>query len=423
MRVLVIGSGGREHCLAWKLALSDRVKDVLVAPGNAGTAEVGRNVTVDVENVPAICALAKQEKVDLVVVGPEAPLTQGVVDALSKEGIPAFGPGGKAAQLEGSKSFAKEIMQRHGIPTAAFGVFEDYENARRFLLEQYRSGKEMVIKADGLAAGKGVLVPDTQEEAEMALRSVMVDRIVGEAGRQVVIEEKLRGEEVSVLALSDGETVVPLLSAQDHKRIGDGDTGLNTGGMGAYAPVPRYGEAFLKQIQETILIPTVRAMASEGMPYKGVLYAGLMVEDGKPQVLEYNVRFGDPETQVILPLLESDLAELAFSCIEGNLRPLKWRSGAALTVVLASEGYPGSYPKGRAITGLREASRIPDVVIFHAGTTLKDGEVATSGGRVLNVVGMGSDMESAQRTAYAAASKVSFDGVYYRKDIGWRALG
>ncbi|HNT35822.1 MAG TPA: phosphoribosylamine--glycine ligase [bacterium] len=424
MKVLVVGSGGREHCLAWKLASSSRVKEVLVAPGNAGTAQVGRNLAVDSGNVTAICDSAVAEKVDLVVVGPEAPLSEGVVDALAKKGIPAFGPSGAAARLEGSKSFAKEIMKRHGIPTAAFGIFDEYEPARCFLLEQYRGGREMVIKADGLAAGKGVFVPDSQHEAERALHDVMVDRIVGEAGRQVVIEEKLKGEEVSVLALSDGETVVSLLSAQDHKRVGDGDTGPNTGGMGAYSPVPRFDQAFLKQVHDTILLPTVRAMASEGHPYKGVLYAGLMVDQGKPEVLEYNVRFGDPETQVILPLLESDLVDLAFACIEGNLasHSLRWRGGAALTIVLASEGYPGSYPKGRPISGLSQVAQMSDVVVFHAGTALKDGNVITSGGRVLNVVGMGSDMRSAQCKAYEAVSRIRFDGVYYRKDIGWRAL-
>jgi len=424
MRVLVVGGGGREHCLAWKIATSPKVEEVVVAPGNAGTAHLGRNVDISAEDIEGLVGLAKGEGIDLVVVGPEVPLTLGIADRLADEGIPCFGPSKAASQLEGSKAFCKKIIHDSGIPTAECGIFEDYEEATAFLSEQFNSGKSMVIKADGLAAGKGVFVPDTLEEAQEDLNSVMVEKTLGNAGNCVVIEEKLVGEEVSVIAFCDGDTVVPLLSSQDHKRIGEGDTGPNTGGMGAYAPVPKFGDDFLAEILETVLKPTAQTMKDRGTPYKGILYAGIMVCDGTPYVLEYNVRLGDPETEAILPLMKSDIIEPMMACIEGTLTPdlVEWHPRSAMTVVAASGGYPGKYEKGKVITGLSDISVADGAVIFHAGTTLNGDDIVTSGGRVLNIVGVGENLEEAAENAYCAIEKISFDGIYYRKDIGWRTL-
>ena len=424
MRVLVVGGGGREHCLAWKMAGSQSVSEVIVAPGNAGTSAIGRNVPVSPENISGLVEIAGKEGVGLVVVGPEVPLTLGLVDRLEEVGIPAFGPNAEAARLEGSKAFAKKVMHENGIPTSNFEVFEEYDAALAYLKGKYGAGREMVVKADGLAAGKGVFVPEGLQEAEEALHLLMVKGALKGAGKRVVIEEKVTGEEVSVLALSDGKTVVPLLTSQDHKRIGDGDTGPNTGGMGAYAPVPRFGSDFIQQVQTMVLEPTVKAMADAGALYKGVLYAGLMIGNGIPYVLEYNVRFGDPETQAIIPLLKSDLAELCMACIDQRLDEamLEWRKGFAMTVVAASGGYPGDYEKGKPIHGLSKLDATPDVEVFHAGTSDADGQVVTSGGRVLNVVGIGDTLKQAALKAYEGVGRLHFEGMYYRHDIGWRAL-
>lgn len=422
MRILLVGSGGREHALAWKLTQSSRTDRLYVAPGNAGTARLGpnvENVAVAAEDVDTVTAFARERRVDLAVIGPEAPLAAGLGDALRALGIAVFGPDRAAAEIESSKAFSKDFMARHGISTARFGVFREHTDALRHLL-----GVEypVVIKASGLAAGKGVIVPECADDAEAALRQIMLDHEFGAAGDEVVIEERLSGPEVSVLAFCDGRTVRVMPPAQDHKRVGDGDTGLNTGGMGAYAPAPVAPPAFLAEVVRTVLQPTIDGLRAEGRPFVGVLYAGLMLTADGPRVLEFNARFGDPETQVILPLLESDLVEVLMACAEGRLADVDvvWRDGAAACVVLASEGYPGVYPKGRVIDGLD--GQYPDAYVFHAGTTGRDGQVVTAGGRVLAVSGWGVDIRAALDRAYAAVAGVHFAGMHFRKDIGWRAL-
>ncbi len=423
-KVLVVGGGGREHALVWKLVRSERVAGVDCAPGNAGIARLARCLPVEADDVEGLTALVERERYDLVVVGPEAPLVAGVADRLAALGVPCFGPRRAAAAIEGSKVFAKVFMARHGIPTAPFRVFDDPLEASAYAERRLAAGDAVVLKVDGLAAGKGVLVTEEPREAVAWIQEVMVRAAFGAAGRRVVVEERLAGEEVSVLALVDGERFLTLLPAQDHKRAWDGDRGPNTGGMGAYCPVPFVDRELLRRVEERVLGPAVRGLAAEGAPYRGVLYAGLMLTDRGPMVLEFNCRFGDPETQAVLPLLESDLYLLARACAEGDLGGLevRWRAGAAACVVLAAGGYPGPYERGLPVTGLAEAERLPGVLVFHAGTAAADGGIVTAGGRVLGVTALGADVRTALARAYEAAALVSFPGVHYRRDIGRRAL-
>ena len=422
MKVLVVGSGGREHALAWKLAQSKRVSKVYIAPGNAGCAEVGECVDLDVNNIAIVVRWAKQNGIDFVVPGPEAVLVEGIVDAFSQAGIKVFGPNKAAAELEKSKVFSKNLMRRHGIPTADYAVFEQHEKALEYL-DSRREGP-VVVKADGLAAGKGAIVCADLAEAREALARCMQEREFGEAGNRVVIEECLVGEELSVLALTDGKTIAPLASSQDHKAIFDGDTGPNTGGMGAYSPAPLMNDKLLDEVIETVLVPTVHAMNSEGRRFRGVLYAGLMITRSGPKVLEYNVRFGDPETQPILMRLDTDLLDLLEAVTDGKLDKIdiKWRDEAAVCVVMAAGGYPGKYRKGDEIKGLEALQGRNDAVVFHAGTGKSGGRVLSSGGRVLGVTALGKDIPAAIKNAYAAVDKISFEGMQYRKDIGQKAL-
>ncbi|KAJ1655240.1 hypothetical protein IWQ61_004975 [Dispira simplex] len=421
--VLVIGSGGREHALVWKLAQSPQVAHIYVAPGNGGTANVSSkvsNINIGVSNFQGLVDFAREHDVSLVVPGPEQPLVDGITDTFKKAGIPCFGPSGKAARMEGSKAFSKDFMHRHGIPTARYRNFTDFVAAKAYVQS---IDFNVVIKASGLAAGKGVLMPQSREEALQALRSVMVEREFGDAGQEVVVEEYLEGEEISILAFSDGYTVVQCPPAQDHKRAYDGDQGPNTGGMGCYAPAPVAPPALLAQIHKNILQPTVDGMRRDGYPFVGMLFTGLMLTPQGPKVLEYNVRFGDPETEVVLPLLtpECDLLAILMACVEGRLDSvqLKFSPHSAATVVLASAGYPGSYPKGKAIT----VGSVDDgTTVFHAGTTMGSNGLVTSGGRVLTVTGVDTTLEHALQRAYQGVTAVHFDGAFYRKDIGHRAL-
>lgn len=415
LSVLIVGSGGREHALAWKLAQSPRVKEIFIAPGNAGTAEIGTNLPVAVEDIDRLALWAREKKIDLTVVGPEVPLALGLVDTFQAAGLPVFGPTQAAAQLEASKAFAKQFMQDFGIPTAEFAAFHDYVQAQTYARSH---AGPLVVKASGLAAGKGVIVCNDLSQALTALRQIMADKEFGASGDEVVIEEQLHGPEVSLLAFCDGQTAVPMLPARDHKRAYDNDEGPNTGGMGVYAPPPDVDTALVQQIMDTVIIPTVRGMAQRGTPYVGVLYAGIMLTEKGPKVLEFNCRFGDPETQVILPMLDSDLVEIMMACIEGTLTPtlVRLKPGAAATVVMAAPGYPGRYPKGLPISGLDNIP--PDTVVFHAGTKLDHGQIVTNGGRVLAVSAIGANLETAVARAYAGVAPIQFDGAHYRTDIG-----
>jgi len=424
MRVLVIGSGGREHALAWALAGSSLVEQVYVAPGNAGTTwpaggkrAPAANVDIATDDFPRLIAFARENRVPLTVVGPEAPLADGLVDTFQVAGLGVFGPTKAAARLESSKAFAKRFMTEMGIRTAEYEIFDDHAAALAYLAS---GDGRVVVKASGLAAGKGVIVCDNRQEAEQAVSRIMVERAFGEAGSQVVIEEQLTGPELSVLAFCDGRHIVTMPPARDHKRVFDGDQGPNTGGMGAFAPAAGIDPAFLDEVRQKILLPTIAGMAARGTPYVGVLYAGLMLTAEGPKVLEYNCRFGDPETQVILPLLESDLAEVMLACIHGRLNEVEviWRPGACATVVMASEGYPGSYPRGRPISGLPEASNRPDTVVFHAGTAMRQGALVTNGGRVLCASALGQDLPSALAKAYEGITHIHFEGAHFRQDIG-----
>jgi len=419
MKILVVGGGGREHALAWKLSQSPLVEQLYCAPGNAGTAAVATNVLIGAEDIESLVAFAVSERIDLTVVGPEAPLVAGLTDRLAAVGLKAFGPSAAAARLEGSKAFCKEVLLAAGAPTAAYRKFADAGAAKIYVREQ---GAPIVVKADGLAAGKGAIVCQTVEEAERAIDEILVRRIFGAAGEEVVIEECLVGEEASFLALTDGEHVLPLASSQDHKAVGDGDTGPNTGGMGAYSPAPVVTGAVYAQIMRQVIEPTVREMARRGHPYRGVLYAGLMIKDGQIKVLEYNARFGDPETQPLLFRMKSDLAPLLLACVNGDLdkQTIAWDERPAVCVVMASGGYPDQYEKGKVISGLGEATE--DVVVFHAGTRLQDDEVVTSGGRVLGVTAKGASIPAAIERAYQAVGDISFAGAYYRHDIGRKAF-
>ncbi len=414
-----MGGGGREHALVWKMARSRGV-EVLCAPGNHGMEEA-HLVDLAPEDIAGLLAFAKSNAVDLTVVGPEAPLVRGIVDAFEEEGLAIFGPTRAAAMLEGSKAFAKEVMLAAGVPTARARTFTDPEAALRYVRQV---GPPLVVKADGLAAGKGVSVCFTEDDAARFLREVMVERKFGDAGERVVIEEYLEGEEVSVLAFTDGREVIPLIASQDHKRAFDGDEGPNTGGMGAYAPVPAYGPAVADVVREEILDRVVRAMAERGIPYRGVLYAGLMLTAAGPRVLEFNVRFGDPEAQAILPLLETDLVEVLMAAVRGELRGarLDWRPESCVCVVLASGGYPGPYRTGMPIEGLDSASTMEGVEIFHAGTRRQGGAFLTDGGRVLGVTARGPDLARAVELAYRAVARISFPGMHYRTDIARRGL-
>jgi len=417
VNILIIGGGGREHALSWKLADSIDEGYIYAIPGNPGMAET---TDVSMDDNAAIIDFAKGAKIDLVVVGPEAPLMNGLVDDLTAAGIRAFGPTSAAAQIEGSKSFAKDLMKKYGIPTARYEVFTEAEPARAYVRTM---GAPIVIKADGLAAGKGVVVAMTEREALEAIDRIMEDGSFGAAGSSVVIEEFMEGEEASLLAFTDGTVIRPMISAQDHKRAFDGDKGPNTGGMGTYAPAPVMTEEMTARAVEEILKPTIAAMAKEGRPYRGCLYAGLMITAEGPKVVEFNARFGDPETQVVLPLLDGDLYEIMCACCEGRLAevPIAWKKGAAVCVVLAAGGYPGAYEKGREIHGIADAEDA-GALVFHAGTAERDGNIVTNGGRVLGVVGRGADIPAAVRAAYDAVEKISFDGMSYRKDIAHRAL-
>lgn len=420
MQVLVIGSGGREHALAWKAAQSASVEKVYCVPGNPGIAQIAECAPMDIADNDALVAFALENKIDLTIVGPEVPLANGVVDAFRAKGLAIFGPTQAAAQIEGSKSFAKDLMKKYGIPTAAFEVFTDAEAAKAYIVEQ---GAPIVIKADGLAAGKGVVVAMTLDEALEAVDMMMCDQAFGSAGCQVVVEEFLTGEEASILTFCDGTTIVPMISSQDHKRAYDNDEGPNTGGMGTYAPAPVVTADVLARVQKEILEPTVAAMKAEGLPYTGCLYAGLMITENGPKVIEFNARFGDPETQVVLPLLDSDMAEVMMACVNGNLADLdiKWKDGAAVCVVMAAGGYPQGYRKGDVISGLDKAADL-GATVFHAGTAAKDGNIVTNGGRVLGVTAIGTDVQKAVDNAYAAVKSIHFDDVHYRNDIAYRAI-
>ena len=423
MKVLIIGSGGREHALAWKCAQSPRVEEVLVAPGNAGTAREDRvrNVDVSSDDTESLAELAREEGVALTIVGPEAPLVAGLVDRFNELGLPCFGPTAAAAQLEGSKAFTKDFLARHDIPTAAYRNFTELAPALNYIREQ---GAPIVIKADGLAAGKGVIVAHTLEEAESAATDMLQGGAFGSAGSCIVVEEFLDGEEASFIVITDGTTILPLATSQDHKARDEGDVGPNTGGMGAYSPAPVVTPDIEARIMSEVIRPTLEGMKADGHPYLGFLYAGLMImPDGTPKVIEYNCRMGDPETQPIMARLKSDLVDICLSTLEGELdeREAVWDTRAALGVVLAAGGYPGSYDKGKVISGLDGADTNTQKV-FHAGTAMDDGNVVTSGGRVLCVVGLGDTVAQAAQDAYAAVDKIRWDEMYCRRDIGHRAI-
>jgi phosphoribosylamine--glycine ligase len=423
MKVLIVGSGGREHALAWKIAQSPRVDRVLVAPGNAGTAEDAENVDISPTDFARLIKFAQQNTIELTVVGPEVPLAKGIVDAFSEAGLRVFGPRKAAAELEGSKVFCKNLLRHADVPTADYQVFRNADHATTFLKD--REDVPVVVKADGLASGKGVFVCATRAEAIEAVKRIGRNKEFGEAGNQIVIEERLDGQEASVLAITDGRTIVTLPAAQDHKRAYDGDTGPNTGGMGAYCPAPLIDDETLHLIEEQVLVPTVHAMKRARRPFKGVLYAGLMMTNQGPKVLEFNVRFGDPECQPILMRLESDLVDVLEATVDGRLdeiEPLRFDPRPAVCVVMASEGYPGSYERGFPIRGLDDAVKIPDVKVFHAGTAIADGQTVTDGGRVLAVTALGSSIAAAKLQAYTALKSIRWKGAWCRKDISNRAL-
>lgn len=427
MRVLVVGSGGREHALAWKISQSPRVTRLWVAPGNAGTALEAENVPIEADDIAGLVAFAKKENVDLVVVGPEVPLTLGLVDELAKVKIRAFGPSKAAAQLEGSKVFCKLLLRQADVPTADYQAFRDADSAMRYIKARYPNERDkapVVIKADGLASGKGVIVCSYRDEALEAIDRIGRKNEFGRAGAQMIIEERLEGPEASVLAITDGKTILTLPSAQDHKAAYDGDKGPNTGGMGAYSPTPVVNDDLFETIEDKILVPTIHTMKRNRKPFRGVLYAGLMLTQAGPKVLEYNVRFGDPECQPLLMRLKSDLLDILEATVDGRLDEIEtpeWDPRPAICVVVASQGYPGPYENGRAITGLEKAADIPDVKVFHAGTKLVDGTVVTNGGRVLGVTALGDNLATAKLNAYTAVQAVRWPGAWCRKDISDKA--
>ena len=420
MRVLVVGAGGREHALAWKIAQSPLVKKVYCAPGNAGTASVAENVEISADNINALRQFAMMKGIGLTVVGPEQPLVKGIVDSFEESGLRVFGPSQRAAEIEGSKVFCKDLMKKYGIPTARYEVFNSPDKVKLFT----REDEPVVVKASGLAAGKGVILCNNGTEARSAIESIMRDRTFGEAGDQVVVEEFLTGQEVSLLAFTDGKTVLSLDSAQDHKAAFEGDTGPNTGGMGAYSPAPVFTDDLKGQVMNKIMNPTVRAMAKEGRQYRGILYAGLMVTESGPKVLEFNARFGDPETQPILMRIDNDIVPVFEACIDGTLAKcsLQWKPEPTVCVVMAAKGYPGVYEKGKEISGLDSAGNQEGTVVFHAGTRMDKGRVVTNGGRILGVTALGTDLGAAIKKAYSAVDKIEWDGIHYRKDIGKKAF-
>jgi len=427
MKILVIGQGGREHALCWKIAKSSLCDKLYCAPSNGGISEIAEPVDIKPEDLEALVKFAKDNSIGLTVVGPEVPLVKGIVDIFEKENLRIFGPKRSLANLEGSKIFSKNLMKRLGVPTADFEVFTDSSEALKYL-----DGKTgpVVVKADGLCAGKGVIVCKTTDQAKDAVKKMMVDRIFGDAGSRILIEECLVGEEASIIVVSDGKNFVPLASSQDHKRVYDNDMGPNTGGMGAYSPAPIVTKALFDNILKSVIAPVIKTLADEGMPYKGALYAGIMITEKGPFVLEFNTRFGDPETQAIMPRLKTDLVEVMERSIDGRLGgyTLEWDERPCVSVVMASGGYPGHYKNGMEISGLDEVKKMKDAVVFHAGTkagrraTSKGREILTNGGRVLNVTALGKDMKQAIGNCYAAISKISFDSMYYRSDIGARAI-
>ena len=421
MKVLVIGGGGREHALVWKISRSPRVEKVYCAPGNAGIADLAEIVDISASDIDGLARFAEREGIDLTVVGPEVPLTMGVVDLFEKRGLKIFGPSKAAAEMEGSKAFSKTIMKKYNVPTAAYETFTSQDEAFAYI---DKLGAPIVIKADGLAAGKGVTVAQTVDEAKDAVRDMMEDRSFGSAGEMVVIEEFMKGEEASYLVFSDGRNIVPLSTTQDHKAVFDGDKGPNTGGMGAYSPAPVVTAEIEKEVLEKIIRPTIDGMAAEGKPYKGILYAGLMITDEGPKTVEFNCRFGDPECQPILMRMKSDIIPVIEAAIEGRLDSveIEWEDRATVAVVMAAGGYPGSYEKGKVISGLESLKDERDLFVFHAGTSLMDGEVVTNGGRVLAVTALGEGVQEAIGRAYEAVDKISWDGAYFRTDIGKKAL-
>jgi len=421
MNVLLVGSGGREHAMAWKLSQSPLLGQLYCAPGNPGMERHGKCVPIDAMDLDRLIEFAREHDVALTVVGPENPLAAGIVDRFEKAGLRAFGPSAAAARIESSKAFAKDLMARYGIPTARYAEFTDAHAAREYVKQQ---GAPIVIKADGLAAGKGVTVAMTVAEAIAAIDQSMVDSAFGAAGQRIVIEEFLEGEEASIFALSDGNAILPLVTAQDHKRVNDGDQGPNTGGMGAYSPAPIITRALFDEIEERVLRPAIDGMAEDGHPYRGVLYAGLIITRDGPKVIEFNCRFGDPETQVVLPRMKSDLLPLLDACAHGGLENhgVHWHEGACVTVVMASGGYPGTFVKGKVITGIEDAEKLEGVTVFHAGTKRESNTLLTNGGRVLNVTATGSDIAATIARAYEAVDRIHFEGAHVRRDIGHRAL-
>jgi phosphoribosylamine--glycine ligase len=424
MKILVIGSGGREHTLCWKFSQDIRVNKIYCTPGNAGISQIAECVDIKIgqpDYFKQLAALVTREKIDLTFVGPEVPLVEGITDYFKKLGLNIFGPTKDAALLEGSKVFAKEFMKKHNIHTPAFEIFNNSQEAIKYVQSQK---PPLVIKTDGLAAGKGVYICPTVDKAIEAIKKIMDNKIFGKAGNKIVIDKFEEGEEVSILAWTDGKTAIPMVSSQDHKAIFDGDKGPNTGGMGAYSPAPIITNEMMTRIQNEILTPTIQGVSEEGRKYVGIIYLGLMIVSGQPKVLEYNCRFGDPETQVVLPRLKTDLTTIIQACFEGRLSEIniEWDERAVLCVVLASGGYPDDYTKGLEIFGLEDVQRLEDTMIFHAGTTKKDDKILTAGGRVLNVTSYGDNIKQARERAYLACGKINFEGIYYRKDIGHRAL-
>jgi phosphoribosylamine--glycine ligase len=421
MKILVVGGGGREHTLVWKIVQSPLVEKVYCAPGNPGIAELAECVHIPADDIDALLDFALAEEIDLTVVGPEVPLTLGIVDRFQEAGLDIFGPSQAAARIEGSKSFSKDLMAKYGIPTADYRTFSDRDEAVAYIREQ---GAPIVVKANGLAAGKGVVVAMTEEQAVAAVDDIMVDAIFGDAGSSVVIEEFMAGEEASFFAFTDGKNILPLASSQDHKPAFDNDKGPNTGGMGAYSPAPVVTEALADEIVKTIVRPTIDGMAQEGCPYVGILYVGLMIADGKARVVEFNARFGDPEAQPLLVRMKSDVVPVLQACARGDLSgaELEWHDKAAVCVVMASGGYPAAYEKGFEILGLDDAGEMEDVVVFHAGTSFESGKVVNTGGRVLGVTGLGATVTAAIDRAYQAVAKISWDGAHFRTDIGKKAL-
>ncbi|MDP3731584.1 MAG: phosphoribosylamine--glycine ligase [Candidatus Omnitrophota bacterium] len=425
MRILVIGSGGREHALVWKIAQSKLADKIFCAPGNGGIAQQAERIDIKAEDVPALLEFSKKERIDLTVVGPEAPLASGIVDEFNSHKLSIFGPNNKAAQLEASKVFAKELMAKYNVPTADFKIFDNANEAKKYI---ELKGSPCVVKADGLAQGKGVIVAKTVDEAKQAVTSIMQEKAFGDAGKKVIIEDCLEGQEASIIVLTDSRDVIPLASSQDHKRVFDNDLGPNTGGMGAYSPAAVVTGELFKKILDNVIYRIIDGLAKEGIDYNGILYAGIMITDRGPKVLEFNVRFGDPETQAILPRLKSDLLEAMLAASNKKLSKvinssgMHWDSRACVSVVCASGGYPGSYKKGKLISGLEEAQKVPDVVVFHAGTKNENGKYFTNAGRVLGVTGLGNTIKEAIKHTYQAVEKINFEGMHYRKDIGKKAL-